>query len=85
MTLTRLEPNRIDMELSFKEPFESKGQNYLTFQESNGQTTVTWGATGENPYPVGRIFGLMMDGMLGKDFEFGLAELKKTSEAAPVQ
>ena len=46
-------------------------------------TKVTWGIDidlGMNP--VSRYFGLAMDGMVGKDFEKGLANLKKVVEAA---
>jgi len=46
-------------------------------------TRVTWGIDidlGMNP--VSRYFGLAMDGMVGKDFEKGLANLKKVVEAA---
>ena len=35
---------------------------------------------GELGYPISRYMGLMMDGMLGKDFEQGLASLKELSE-----
>ena len=48
------------------------------------KTTVTWGIDldlGMNP--VGRYFGLMFDGMIGKDFEKGLAKLKKYAESLP--
>jgi hypothetical protein len=32
---------------------------------------------------LNRIFGLFLDGMVGKDFEKGLAKLKMQVEAAP--
>jgi hypothetical protein len=47
-------------------------------------TMVTWGIDvdlGMNP--VSRYFGLMFDGMIGKDFDKGLANLKKHVEALP--
>jgi effector-binding domain-containing protein len=53
---------------------------------SNGQTNVTWTMDmdmGMNP--VGRIFGLFMDKMVGSDFENGLKNLKKISEAVPAR
>ena len=56
------------------------------FNESEGITTVVWSMElnmGMNP--IGRIMGLMMDGMLGPDFEIGLANLKKVCETIPVE
>jgi hypothetical protein len=48
-------------------------------------TGVTWEMSGEfNGMPFMRYFGLMMDGMVGPDFEEGLANLKKlVEEGAP--
>jgi effector-binding domain-containing protein len=47
-------------------------------------TRVTWGLdTDLGMNPVSRWFGLMMDGMLGKDFEKGLANLKTLAESLP--
>jgi Polyketide cyclase / dehydrase and lipid transport len=46
-------------------------------------TKVTWGIDidlGMNP--VSRYFGLAMDGMVGRDFEKGLGNLKKVVEAS---
>jgi len=51
--------------------------------EANG-TKVIWSLDSDMGMgPVGRYFGLMMDGMVGKDFEKGLAGLKKLVEAMP--
>ena len=47
-------------------------------------TRVTWmldidmGAS-----PIGHYFGLLMDGMIGKDYESGLSRLKKLAESMP--
>jgi hypothetical protein len=43
----------------------------------------TWTNEGEmGGNPINRWFGLMMDRMVGPDFEAGLANLKKLAEAA---
>lgn len=58
----------------------------FTFNESEGVTTVVWNMEmdmGMNP--IGRIMGLMMDGMVGPDFENGLVRLKEVAEAIEIQ
>jgi hypothetical protein len=47
-------------------------------------TRVTWGIDSDlGLNPVSRYFGLMFDGMIGRDFEKGLANLKKYAESLP--
>jgi len=51
---------------------------------STSETKITWTMDmdmGLNP--IGRIFGLFMDKMVGPDFEKGLNSLKEVSEAIP--
>ena len=44
-------------------------------------TRVTWTLdTDMGAGPIGRYFGLMMDRMIGKDYEAGLAKLKSVAE-----
>jgi effector-binding domain-containing protein len=51
-----------------------------------GGTRVTWGFdTDLGMNPLSRYFGLMFDGMIGKDFEKGLANLKALAESLPKQ
>ncbi len=54
-----------------------------------GKTRVTWRLDGENPgNPVGRYFGLLVDGLVGPMLEKGLTNLRReaeTSNPAPVQ
>ena len=64
----------------------SPGFGIWGFEEADGVTTVSWGMEmdmGMNP--LGKFFGLMMDGMLGPDFEKGLATLKELCENMPVE
>lgn len=51
---------------------------------SDNMTRVTWGMDSELDWPVGRFFGLFMDGMVGPDFEKGLQKLKEVAEKLPV-
>lgn len=81
MVFTRAEPpRRIDYELSFPE-FGMTSQGELLFDPHGGGTRVTWtnrGDVGANP--LNRYFAVMMDRMVGPDFEQGLANLKALAE-----
>ncbi|NOT42962.1 MAG: hypothetical protein HOP13_20990 [Alphaproteobacteria bacterium] len=53
----------------------------FTFAPAEGGTKVTWGFdTDLGMNPISRYFGLMMDGMVGKDYEAGLSNLKTIVE-----
>ena len=53
----------------------------LLLAEAGGDTTVTWVLdTDMGAGPIGRWFGLAMDGMVGPDYEQGLANLKALVE-----
>jgi len=74
------ENERVDMQIRFKEPFESTMQAAIITQEvTPAHTKVTWTTTGKNPYPT-NFMCLFMDDMLGKDLEANLANLKTILE-----
>ena len=78
------EGERIDTELRFKQPWESKADSYIT-TESTGQnqTKVRWGMKGETPRPWNVLLLFMnMDQMVGKEFQEGLANLKTKMESS---
>lgn len=73
---------RVDTEIRFLRPFESKTNAYITTDAvGTDQTTVKWGFDGEMPRPM-NLFLLVMDTdkMVGKDFEDGLGQLKAILE-----
>jgi ribosome-associated toxin RatA of RatAB toxin-antitoxin module len=78
MTIEELVDNqRIKHRIDFFKPMTTTAKNEWTFEKnSSGGTKIVWTMEGNNPYPIGRYFGLMMDKMIGKDFENGLANLK---------
>ncbi|MEO8647560.1 MAG: SRPBCC family protein, partial [Acidobacteriota bacterium] len=79
------EGERIDTELRFKRPFESKSDAYLiTEAAGDRQTHVRWGFTGDMPRPL-NLMALVydLDKEVGKDFESGLSTLKTTLESRP--
>lgn len=87
MTLTAVDPNkRVDIKLEFIKPFASTAQNGFKFEPAGKDTKVTWFMDGTNDF-MGKAMCLVMDmdQMIGKDFEKGLADMKKVAEAAPAQ
>ena len=79
------EGDRIDTELRFKEPFESKADAYMLTEATGPQTTkVRWGFTTNVPRPMNlMMLAVDMDAMVGKDFQEGLDNLKQILETPP--
>jgi RimJ/RimL family protein N-acetyltransferase len=73
---------RIDTELRFLEPFESKSDAYLiTESVGDNATKVKWGFAGNMPYPMNAMLPFMgMEKSVGKDFSDGLSNLKAILE-----
>lgn len=82
LTITKLEPNQgVWWDLSFEQgKYQSDGA--MLFEPKNGSTVVVMSDTGDlGMNPVARYFGLVMDSMIGPDFEKGLTNLKALAEA----
>jgi uncharacterized protein YndB with AHSA1/START domain len=81
MTFTRAEsPGLLGYELYFPD-FGTTSRGELRLVPEGGDTRVTWtmdGNMGRNPFFS--WFALFADGMVGKDFEGGLAGLKAVAE-----
>lgn len=73
-----IEGSRIDMELRFTRPFKATDKGYMITENlSENQTKVKWGFTGKMDYPMNLMLVLMnMEGMIGKDMDEGLNNLK---------
>ena len=77
----------VRMKLDMREPFEAHNVVEFTLRPEGGETTrVTWAMQGNVPY-FAKIIHMFfdMDGMIGKDFENGLAELKAIVENPAVK
>ena len=78
-------PSKIVIKLDFFTPFEGHNTAEFTMLPQGGATNVatnvTWLMHGPSPF-VGRIMQVFinMDRMIGKDFEAGLANLKRLTE-----
>ncbi|MDE2600483.1 MAG: SRPBCC family protein [Rhodocyclaceae bacterium] len=74
-------PESVLIQLDFKEPFEAHNTAAFTLKPEGDGTTVTWAMLGPAPF-VSKLMSLFfsMDAMIGKDFEAGLANLKRIAE-----
>jgi len=74
-------PSKLRIKLDFARPFEGHNIAEFTFVPQGDATLVTWAMYGPAPFlsKLMQVF-VNMDGMIGKDFEAGLASLKKLTE-----
>lgn len=83
MKIIESKPNFvIKIKLDFVRPFKGTSDSIFTFKSNNDQETlVTWEMSTSNNF-IGKLMHLIMDcdEKAGKQFEQGLAELKKISE-----
>ena len=82
MEITGIEPSkRVAVKLDFIKPFEAHNVTEFLLDPHDGGTNVTWVMTGQNAF-MSKLFGVFMniDQLVGKDFEKGLANLRRESE-----
>lgn len=70
----------VDMELKFLKPMESIADTRFDISADATGNKVTWTMSGESEGMISKWMCLMMDSMIGKDFEDGLKFLKEKSE-----
>ncbi|MFI5153190.1 MAG: SRPBCC family protein [Chitinophagales bacterium] len=74
------EGERIDMEIRFKEPFESTDPAFMTTDSlTSNQTRVKWGYLGKMNYPTNLMIPVVK-GQLETDIATGLENLKRVLE-----
>ena len=74
-------PSKIVIKLDFFKPFEAHNTAEFTMLPQGDATSLRWLMHGPAPFmsKVMQVF-MNMDKMIGKDFEAGLAKLKKLTE-----
>jgi polyketide cyclase/dehydrase/lipid transport protein len=74
-------PSKIVIKLDFFKPFEGHNTAEFTMLPQGDATHVNWVMRGPSPF-IGKIMHVFinMDRMVGKDFEIGLANLKRLTE-----
>ena len=83
MEITDVQPQRVEMRLTFEKPWKATNQVVFDLTPKDGAgTDVTWRMSGTQK-GLAALFGKVfpMDKMVGKDFEKGLARLKAKAEA----
>ena len=71
----------VSLKLDFEKPFRANNSVDFTLTPSGDNTAVTWAMRGSRPF-IAKLMGLFMnfDTLIGKDFEAGLANLKRATE-----
>jgi hypothetical protein len=79
-------PTRVTIDLEFKEPWQATNTTLFSVAPEAGGSIVTWGMDGESSF-VFKAVGLFMDmdEMVGKDFEAGLANMRRVAAAEATQ
>ena len=74
-------PTKIVIKLDFYRPFEGHNTAEFTMLPQGDATNLTWTMHGPAPFmhKVMQVF-MNIDNMVGKDFEIGLANLKRLTE-----
>jgi uncharacterized protein YndB with AHSA1/START domain len=74
-------PSKIVIKLDFIKPFEGHNTAEFTMLPQGDATNLTWTMVGPAPF-MSRLMQVFinLDQMIGKDFEAGLANLKKLTE-----
>lgn len=74
-------PNLVSIKLDFTKPFAASNVAEFALRPEAGGTAVTWSMTG-NQNLTSKVMGLFfnMDKFVGRDFETGLANIKRNAE-----
>jgi hypothetical protein len=84
MEITAASADRTTIKLDFLKPFEAHNTAEFAYGTAGTDTEVRWAMFGPRPFMVKLMTIFMdMDGMVGKDFEKGLAALKREAEGRP--
>lgn len=76
------EPRRVAYEIRF-EGWDDPSTGEITLEPAGTGTRVSWSMHADmGRGPMGRWFGVFLPGMVGKDFDTGLAGLKRLAEGA---
>ena len=81
MTLLALEPGKlVRVKLEFLDPGPFTNDTHFAFIASGDKTNVFWTLEGESDGLLQKAMSLLMDRMVGPDFEAGLARMKSAAE-----
>ena len=82
VTIVESDPDRaVNLKVTFTRPFEGGTNSDFRFVSKGDQTEVAWAMHGTHGF-VAKVFNVVFDGlgMMGKDIDKGLAQLKAVVE-----
>lgn len=81
--LSSTPPTKLEVRLLFVAPFPADNRAVFTLTPEGDGTHLEWAMEGASPF-ASKLFSVFVDmeTLLGKDFDRGLTELKRLSEAA---
>jgi hypothetical protein len=82
MHITGISDDRVEVDLDFSKPIRANNKVVFRLDPEGGATRVTWTMSGTRNVLLAIMGKLFFDGMVGKDFEKGLAKLKAAAEAS---
>lgn len=80
MVITAATEDRIELDLDFQKPMKANNKVVFRLDAEGSGTRVTWTMSGRRNVLLAVLGKLFFDGMIGKDFEKGLAKLKAAAE-----
>jgi hypothetical protein len=84
MTIVDSRPNElVQFTLDFDKPLKSTATSSFSFEETGGQTNVTWSITGQHDF-LGKVMGVIFncEAMIGEKYDEGLKNLHEVSVAS---
>jgi len=83
MEITAVDSQHVAIRLVFEKPFAASNESVFGMQATGTQTKLVWTMTGPSPFFPSKIMQVFcsMDKLIGKDFEKGLAGIKKLAES----
>jgi hypothetical protein len=82
LTVNSVNDKHVHIDLEFIKPWKAKSKDNWHMEPwgDGNETKVTWQNSGELPWPMGRLMYPMINSNLNKQFDAGLANLKKACE-----
>lgn len=85
MAITSLTPERIEIAMEFIKPFAATSQVVFDLRDAGaGRTDVAWTMSGQRNIAFAVLGPLLFDRAIAKDFDRGLAALKRAAETPAV-
>ncbi len=85
MEVTDVRPDRVAIQLDFIKPMRASNRALFELTPTGAGTRVTWAMEGKETLLTKLMHAVLnMDKLVGKDFEKGLADLKRHAEHASV-